>query len=271
VNGEREVAILHSLRHPRILTLMGVCRDLNPSEGTMGLIFELMENGSLFDLLHRSAEDTISHRPRDLITKLKVCLDIADGMRFLHNSKILHRDLKSANVLIDRDWRCKIADFGLSTFLDSTMSQTAGLMSTPAWIDPEIDDVVKHSEASDIYSFGVIVWEVFSDEIPWKGLPMTTILSVVKSQRLPIRETFPTAVKGLLASCFTISAERPSFSSAFDLLYQLASTSAHQNQQQRPISCEEVREIVNEGVARVEGAMGDMVMVLTSSGGSDSS
>jgi serine/threonine protein kinase len=251
---------------------MGVCRDLNPSEGTMGLIFELMENGSLFDLLHRSAEDTLSHRPRDLITKLKVCLDIADGMRFLHNSKILHRDLKSANVLIDRDWRCKIADFGLSTFLDSTMSQTAGLMSTPAWIDPEIDDVVKHSEASDIYSFGVIVWEVFSDEIPWKGLPMTTILSVVKSQRLPIRETFPTAVKGLLASCFAMSAERPSFSSAFDLLSQLASTSAHQNQPVS-VSCEEFREIVNEGVARFEGAMGDMATVFANPprGGGDSS
>jgi serine/threonine protein kinase len=243
---------------------MGVCRDLNPAEGNMGLIFELMENGSLFELLHGAGEDTIAHRPSSLISKLNLCLDIADGMNFLHNSKILHRDLKSANVLIDRDWRCKIADFGLSTFKDSTVTQTAGLVATPAWADPEVDEVVKHSEASDIYSFGVIMWEVFSGEIPWQGIPMTTILklTVCKGQRLPIQDTFPIAVKGLLTSCFKETKDRPSFTSALKILDELVSVETRRSHgRQRPTgaSCEEIRQIVQEGM---EGVMGDVVLML---------
>ena len=135
---------------------MGVCRDLLESEGNIGLLFELMEC-SLFQLLH----DNLSRQIPGLRIQLKMCLDIADGMRFLHSHgpPILHRDLKSGNILIDGEGRCKIADFGLSTFKDLTSSQTTGLISTPAWTDPLVlNGESNFTESSDSYSFGVIVW-----------------------------------------------------------------------------------------------------------------
>jgi serine/threonine protein kinase len=264
------VAILHSLRHPRILTLMGVCRPMNPQEGYIGLIFELMEGGSLHDLLHRVPEEEVegSIRPLDLAWRLNICLDIAEGMRFLHSSGILHRDLKSANVLLSVEGRCKIADFGLSTFKDSAVTQTAGVLATPAWTDPEVlKGARKHSEASDMYSFGVVVWEVFSGEIPWAGESVMRILAMTayEGQRLPIRDSFPESVKGFLASAFNESTERPSFSSVFRLFQDLVNS---QNGRRRTssstaIDLASVKQIVRECVKEgVEEGMGDMVVVV---------
>jgi serine/threonine protein kinase len=264
-NVDREVAILHRLRHPRILNLMGVCRDMSPMEGNMGLIFEMMAGGSLFDFLHGMSGNAPLH-PSDLMWRLNVCLDIADGMIFLHSSKILHRDLKSANVLMDREGRCKIADFGLSTFKDSTMTQTVGVVATPAWTDPEvIKGAKKHSEASDMYSFGVIVWEVFSGEAPWAGVPVMTImaLTVYEGQRLPIRNSFPVAVRGFLTSAFKESTERPTFSFASGLFQDLINDQLGRrltNSATIP-SEERMKQIVREGL---EGAMGDIVLVVDS-------
>jgi serine/threonine protein kinase len=257
------VALLQYLRHPRVLILMGVCRAMGPTEGSMGLIFELMESGSLYDLLHGSSEDAVSHRPSDLMAKLTLCLDIADGMRFLHSSRVLHRDLKSPNILLDRDGRCKIADFGLSTLKDSTAaSQTAGLMATPAWTDPEVALGAQFSRASDMYSFGVVVWEIFSGQIPWEGMNLLAIVGQVSMQgkRLTIPETFPSAVRGLLSSCFDISSKRPDFVCAIDLLEGLAKL--QRGQQRGPpavLSEERIKQIMNEMAARNELMIGELL------------
>jgi serine/threonine protein kinase len=202
-------------------------------------------------------------------------------MRFLHNSSILHRDLKSANVLIDRDGRCKIADFGLSTFTDSTATQTAGILATPAWADPEVDDVVKHSEASDMYSYGVIVWEVFSGQVPWEGIPAMTILklTVCKGQRLVIPDTLPMAVRGFLTTTFGETKQRLSFRSTYELFQEWLST--HQEEERRramstsasTLSEEERMEAMMEVMMKkfsrvvgehVEGATGEMVRAMDS-------
>jgi serine/threonine protein kinase len=260
---EREVALLQYLRHPRVLILMGVCRNMGPTEGSMGLIFELMESGSLYDLLHGLSEDAVSNRPSDLSSKLCLCLDIADGMRFLHSSQVIHRDLKSANILLDRDGRCKIADFGLSTLKDSTAaSQTAGLMATPAWTDPEVALGGQFSRASDMYSFGVVVWEIFSGQIPWDGVALVAVLTqvAVQGKRLTIPDTFPSAVKRLLSSCFAISQKRPDFICAIDLLEGLAKL--QRGRQRGPpavLSEKRIKQIMEEMAARNEGMMSDLL------------
>jgi serine/threonine protein kinase len=267
------VALLQYLRHPRVLILMGVCRDMGPTEGGMGLIFELMESGSLYDLLHGSSEDAVSNRPSDLMAKLTLCLDIADGMRFLHSSRVLHRDLKSANILLDRDGRCKIADFGLSTLKDSTAaSQTAGLMATPAWTDPEVALGAQFSRASDMYSFGVVVWEIFSGQIPWKGLTLMAVATQVSVQgkRLTIPETFPSAVRGLLSSCFDISPKRPDFVCAIRLIEEIIALQNGRRRISAPVLSEErIKQIMAEAVAplhdalsRLEGQIGGLASVL---------
>jgi serine/threonine protein kinase len=260
-NAEREVAILQLLRHPQIMILMGVCRDLNPTEGSIGLIFELMESGSLYDLLHGVSEDALMNRPSDLISKLNLCLDIADGMCFLHNSMIIHRDLKSANVLIGRDGRCKIADFGLSTLKDSSSAtQTPISMTTPSWTDPEVALGANFSKASDMYSFGVIVWEIFSGKIPWDGMPLLAISTqvAVQGQRLELQDSFPPLVKGFLSSCFGESLKRPNFSHAIDIFQDFINYLQSGRQQRATNSIpsrEEFKEIMEE-------AMGDMELTL---------
>lgn len=102
-----ELDILTSLHHPRVLTLLGICRDLLPNEGSVGLVTEFMERGSLQHTLHEVAPE--ERYPRTLVEKLRCALDISDGMRFLHASQVIHRDLKSGNILIDGNGRCKIA------------------------------------------------------------------------------------------------------------------------------------------------------------------
>jgi serine/threonine protein kinase len=269
---EREVALLHLLRHPRVVILMGVCREMGPTEGSLGLIFELMESGSLYDLLHAVTEDGVSNRPSDLISKLTLCLDIADGMHFLHSSQVLHRDLKSANILLDRDGRCKIADFGLSTLTDSiAATQTAGLVAiaTPAWTDPEVALGAKFSKASDMYSFGVVVWEIFSGEIPWDRLPVVSILTqvTVQRRRLEIRDTFPEAVKGLLGLCFGESLKRPDFACARELFQEMVRTQSDQIRRRGSGSVsipseERIKRIMEEMVSQFGTVVGQHVAPL---------
>ena len=134
--------MLSELRHPRVLILMGVCREMLLGDGgETGLVTELMGRGSLFHILHQqrvvgSAGKSESFDVTKLRTRLMLSMDIADGMRFLHESGVVHRDLKSANVLVSTDGRAKIADFGLSSFKQDNTHVT-GVVGTFAWSSPE--------------------------------------------------------------------------------------------------------------------------------------
>jgi serine/threonine protein kinase len=141
-------------------------------------------------------------------------------MRFLHESGVLHRDLKSGNVLVDGEGRCKIADFGLSTFRDMTATQTAGVRATPAWTAPEVMTGAKFAASSDVYSFGVICWEVFQGQVPWQGVPLIALITTVgiQGQRLPVPESCPVAVGGMLQQCFGPADARPTFSEIYNQL-----------------------------------------------------
>jgi serine/threonine protein kinase len=146
-------------------------------------------------------------------------------MSFLHNSGILHRDLQSANVLVDQNTRCKIAGFGLSEFCHD--AQPIGVLTIPhAWMEPELvgGHTSKFSKASDMYSFGVIVWEIFSQEIPWEGFDALAISIALREQKqLQIRDSWPSDVRKFLSSCFSPSSRRPSFGSAQGLFEELVS------------------------------------------------
>ena len=131
-----DLEVLSKLRHPRVVTLLGACLEMPQSEGNgAALIMELMERGSLDVLLHSSPAS--EYRPSSDLARLRCALDIAEGMRFLHSCRLIHRDLKSGNVLVDGEGRCKICDFGLSRFR-GTLSHVSGVIGTVAWTAPEI-------------------------------------------------------------------------------------------------------------------------------------
>ena len=98
----------------------------------------------------------------------KFAVDIARGVNYLHQKQnIIQRDLKSRNVLVDDSLNAKIADFGLSRLKDEDNGMTA--CGTPAWTAPEIVKMEKYDERVDVYSFGIIMWELISRDEPYKG------------------------------------------------------------------------------------------------------
>jgi serine/threonine protein kinase len=239
-----ELSVLSTLHHPRVLTLMAVCRDLPASEGSVALLTEWMERGNLYALLHggsgasgtsASASASASGAavvegvdrqrfPATLVQRLRLATDIADGMRFLHESRVIHRDLKSHNVLVDADGRAKIADFGLSSTRELSASHVTGLIGTVAWTAPEILAGDEHMrESADVYSFGVVLWELLTGEVPWAGKPLVQVMSLVAvlGQRLPVptaSPVCPASVCNLLPCCFGDAQSRPSFSELFSTL-----------------------------------------------------
>lgn len=213
-----ELAALTTLVHPRVCLLLGVCDDL-PGQAagpSCALVMEFMERGSLYRRLHESPE--LPALP--LEDKLRVMIDVADGMRFLHSGGLVHRDLKSANVLIDRGGRAKITDFGLSKFKQDTASKVTGAVGTPAWTSPEAMRGDPIRDSTDVYSFGVVLWETWTRQLPWDGLdPMQIMMQVgLQNKRLEVPEaspSLPATVAELMRTCFGDAAARPAFHDAY--------------------------------------------------------
>ncbi|XP_054572455.1 receptor-interacting serine/threonine-protein kinase 3 isoform X2 [Eptesicus fuscus] len=158
----REVKAMASLRHPNVLPLLGITEKLEWDDASgPALVTQFMENGSLAGLLQPQCP-----RPWPLICRL--LQELVLGMCYLHSQDpvLLHRDLKPSNVLLDPDLHVKLADFGLSTFLGGSQSGAGSGKSggTPAYLAPELlaDVNQRASMASDVYSFGILMWAVLA-------------------------------------------------------------------------------------------------------------
>eukprot|EP00890_Picochlorum_soloecismus_P002134 jgi/Picsp_1/2921/NSC_01146-R1_flag-tagged protein kinase domain of mitogen-activated protein kinase kinase kinase len=203
---KREVSIMKKLRHPNILQLMGACT----TPPNLCIVSEYVSKGSLFKILHKSKE-----QPLSMERKIRIALDAAKGIHYLHTCRppIIHGDLKSPNLLLDRNDVVKVCDFGLSRVKISSKFSVASKMGTPEWTAPEVLKSESCSEASDTYSFGVVLWELLTGRVPWSDKnPMQVVLSVgLNHERLPIPENTSPRLQGILAGCFGNSHERPSF------------------------------------------------------------
>ncbi|CAN0264517.1 unnamed protein product, partial [Scytosiphon promiscuus] len=105
--------------------------------------------------------------------KRQMMLDVATGMQYLHgqNPVIIHRDLKSLNVLIDENWVTKVTDFGLSRFKATSVSEKmTGQAGTYHWMAPEVINSQHYTEKADVFSYGIILWEIFTRAIPYGGM-----------------------------------------------------------------------------------------------------
>ncbi|KAD3337414.1 hypothetical protein E3N88_32934 [Mikania micrantha] len=163
-----EIETLSTCMHPNIVSLLGFCHE--PPH--MILVYELLSNGSLDDYLGTQGKMA----NLTWVQRIKICIDIARGLNYIHTimenkQKIIHRDIKSANILLDDTWKAKIADFGLSKLhpldhMASTMvtNQIAG---TPFYLDPEYERTGKLKKESDVYSFGVVLFEIMSGRLAY--------------------------------------------------------------------------------------------------------
>ncbi|WZY98142.1 hypothetical protein YC2023_070471 [Brassica napus] len=152
-----EVEILTGLRHPNLVSLFG-CSSKQSRE--LLLVYEYVANGTLADHLH-GPQANPSLLPWS--TRLKIAVETASALKYLHASKIIHRDVKSNNILLDRNFNVKVADFGLSRLfpMDKTHVSTAP-QGTPGYVDPDYHLCYQLSKKSDVYSFAVVLMELIS-------------------------------------------------------------------------------------------------------------
>ncbi|XP_030323993.1 LOW QUALITY PROTEIN: mitogen-activated protein kinase kinase kinase 12 [Calypte anna] len=199
---ETDIKHLRKLKHPNIITFKGVCTQAP----CYCIIMEFCAQGQLYEVLRAGRKVTPS-------LLVDWSMGIAGGMNYLHLHKIIHRDLKSPNMLITYDDVVKISDFGTSKELidKSTKMSFAG---TVAWMAPEVIRNEPVSEKVDIWSFGVVLWELLTGEIPYKDVDSSAIIWGVGSNslHLPVPSGCPDGFKVLLRQCWNSRPRnRPSF------------------------------------------------------------
>ena len=173
----KEAVLLDQLVHPNVVQLLG----LVVTPGSLGMVTEFMERGSLFDII--SHMRTAGEEAFDEQIASGILLDIARGMLFLHTSDppVIHRDLKSQNILISSAWRAKVADFGVSRvkFVTGPMTVTG----TPQWMAPEVITGEPYSVSADVFSFAILVWEVMHVDHPYTGEAVMALVAQIVDQR----------------------------------------------------------------------------------------
>ncbi|XP_019359338.1 PREDICTED: mitogen-activated protein kinase kinase kinase 13 [Gavialis gangeticus] len=200
--NETDIKHLRKLKHPNIIAFKGVCTQAP----CYCIIMEYCAHGQLYEVLRAGRKVT----PRLLVDW---STGIASGMNYLHLHKIIHRDLKSPNVLVTHTDAVKISDFGTSKELcdKSTKMSFAG---TVAWMAPEVIRNEPVSEKVDIWSFGVVLWELLTGEIPYKDVDSSAIIWGVGSNslHLPVPSTCPDGFKILMKQTWQSKPRnRPSF------------------------------------------------------------
>jgi len=232
-----EVSMLSRLRHPNICLFMGA--SLLPP--TLAIVTELVERGSLWDVLREQwrqgmdaqgaalppSSSTTPHQqpwaqnPWTWGKILRIAQGIVQGMTYLHGHRpepVLHRDLKSSNLLCDEGFNIKICDFGLARLKKaanatgtqahySTRLQQAtmtGNCGTVQWMAPEVLRSERYSETADVYSFGVILWELLARNCPYDGMNQVQVaVSVVQEARRPVLPAWcPSKYRQLVEACW---------------------------------------------------------------------
>ncbi len=210
---QTEAALLSQLRHPNIITPVGA--TIEP----VTFIMEYCSRGNLMNLLMDSSISLLWEKRKKMLE------DIASGMQYLHrqNPIIIHRDLKSLNILIDENWVAKVSDLGLSRFKAPTKSEKmTGQAGTYHWMAPEVINSQHYTEKADIYSFGIIMWEVSFRAIPYDGMQPVQIVAAVlgRRERPCIPPGAPKRVSILIQECWQ---HNPSLRPSFDeIVYRLA-------------------------------------------------
>ena len=213
-NLSREIEILSSLPpHPNVITFFGVA--LSSDAISTCIITELAPNGSLYDYLHVKKEEP------SLDQSLAWVQQVASGMQHLHSNNVVHRDLKSGNILLCLGFLAKVCDFGTARTLAKTATTTQ--KGTYRWMAPEIMEGVETSitKMCDVYSFGMVVYEIFSHKIPYADLPTDALVGVAVLQgKLPsIPAPLPLFLHPLLKSCWKKEPnQRPQFNAIVEAI-----------------------------------------------------
>jgi tRNA A-37 threonylcarbamoyl transferase component Bud32 len=195
---KRETTLMAKLNSPHTIRLYGACFE-SPH---YAIVMEYMPKGSLFDVLQ-------SAQPLMWKIRYQIGIDISVGVAYLHSQSIIHADLKSLNVLLDDTFRAKVSDFGLSKLKLSTSAVTLMGPSnggTTRWMAPELfEEEAKTTKASDVYSYGIVLWELGSRQIPFfKKAPKNEQVPrlLEKGMKEDITKDTPPSMAKLIGRCW---------------------------------------------------------------------
>ncbi|KAH6813270.1 ACT-like protein tyrosine kinase family protein [Perilla frutescens var. frutescens] len=210
----QEVFIMRKIRHKNVVQFIGACtRPPN-----LCIVTEYMSGGSVYDFLHKQKGSF------KLPGLLKVAIDVSKGMDFLHQNNIIHRDLKGANLLMDENEVVKVGDFGVARVKAQTGVMTAET-GTYRWMAPEIIEHKPYDHKADVFSFGVVLWELLTGKLPYEFLtPLQAAVAVVQRG---LRPTIPkhtnTKLAELLERCWLRDPTlRPDFSEITEILHNIS-------------------------------------------------
>uniref|UniRef100_A0A7M4G0F8 Ephrin type-A receptor 7 n=1 Tax=Crocodylus porosus TaxID=8502 RepID=A0A7M4G0F8_CROPO len=212
-----EASIMAQFDHPNVIHLEGV---VTRSKLVM-IVTEYMENGSLDSFLRKHDGQF------NIIQLVGILRGIGAGMRYLADLGYVHRDLAARNILVNSNLVCKVSDFGLSRILeddpDAAYTTTGGKIPI-RWTAPEAITYRKFSSASDVWSYGIVMWEVlaYGERPYWNMTNRDVINSVEEGYRLPAPMGCPTALHQLMLDCWQKDrSERPRFSQIVSILDKL--------------------------------------------------
>ena len=191
----REVEVLRRLRHPHIVEFYGACTK--PPHWC--LVMEYAEGGTLSNLLHGPAAPPDAGLP--MLQLLQLSTEIASALDYLHSARIVHRDLKPQNILLSRDGHAALTDFGIAKHKPGDFLTTKNIgAGTSAYMAPELFGGGGITERVDQYAFAVVLWEMLTGQLPWKGMAaLQIIMSVaVQRQRPPLPHTCPRKLRALI-------------------------------------------------------------------------
>ena len=200
----KEVTLLSRLSHPNVIKFVGAYKD----PPVYCVLTEYLPEGSLRSFLHKPENRSLS-----LKKLIEFALDIARGMEYIHSRHVIHRDLKPENVLIDEDFKLKIADFGIACE-EEYCDMLADDPGTYRWMAPEMIKRKPHGRKADVYSFGLVLWEMVAGAIPYEDMnPVQAAFAVLhKNIRPAVPGDCPAAMKALIEQCWSVAPDkRPEF------------------------------------------------------------
>ena len=209
----KEMKIMRQLRHPNVVEYLGSC----VTGHSLCLLTEFLQSGSLEDQLLRLRREGKRMRVQRVVG---LAMDVAKGLNWLHHKGIIHRDLKSANILITEAGRAKISDFGLSHVRrrsEESMVGYHGVAGSPSYIAPEVLQQKEYGVAADVYSFGILLNEMVSGAVPYDDTPLAQLelnefeRRVIDGQRPLLAQSDCQPLLELVEECWrAVPTQRPS-------------------------------------------------------------
>uniref|UniRef100_A0A665TTV8 Tyrosine-protein kinase n=1 Tax=Echeneis naucrates TaxID=173247 RepID=A0A665TTV8_ECHNA len=187
----QETAVMTKLQHKNLVRLLGVILHKG-----LHIVTELMSKGNLVNFLRTRGRSVVNS-----VQLLRFALDVCEGMEYLESKKLVHRDLAARNILVSDDYLAKVSDFGL-TKLDSKVSDSIKL--PVKWTAPEALKKEKFSTKSDVWSYGVLLWEIFSyGRLPYPKMSLKEVKEKVDGgYRMEAPDDCPPGVYALMTSCW---------------------------------------------------------------------